>query len=391
MTQKLYEQDPMLQKFTAQVLSCRPEGGGFAAVLDQTAFYPEGGGQSADWGFLGGARVTDVQEQDGIIVHQMDRPLPEGERVEGAIDWERRFDHMQQHSGEHILSGLLCRMYHCDNVGFHLGAETVSIDYNVSITWEQALAAEEAANRVLWEDRAVEVSYPTRQELEGLDYRSKKEIAGQVRIVTFPGADCCACCGTHVLRAGQVGVIKILSCQKFRQGVRLEILCGQRAYRYLAAVCGEAQEAARRLSVKPVSLSDAVERRLEELKQERLRRSRAEEAAAAALAEQYAGTGDVLLIRPAMEPEALRKLSGAVAERAGGRAAVFAGPVEGRFHYALTAAPGEELTGLVKALNAALQGRGGGWGAVAQGSVLAGEEEIQTFFQNWPGQAEESP
>ena len=235
-TEKLYYQDPYLTAFTARVLSCEKSKSGWAVVLDRTAFYPEGGGQPADHGTLGAVQVTDVHETKGVIFHTCDGPVEIGTQVAGAVDWPRRFDHMQQHSGEHILSGLLCSLYHCDNVGFHLGADTVTIDYNAELTWEQVMAAEKAANEVIWQDTPVDITFPAPDALARLNYRSKKALTGQVRIVAFPGADCCACCGTHVRRAGEVGIIKVLSCQKFREGARLEILCGSRAYRYLSQV-----------------------------------------------------------------------------------------------------------------------------------------------------------
>ena len=213
-TEKLYDQDPFLKEFTAQILSCEVIIDAWRVTLDRTAFYPEGGGQPADHGILGGAKVLDVREQDGVIFHICDKPVEIGETVTGSIDWDRRFDHMQQHSGEHIISGILCRLYHCDNVGFHLGAETVTIDYNADLTWEQVLKAERLANEAVWADRAVRIAFPSPAELAELDYRSKKELTGQVRIVEFPEADRCACCGTHVARAGQVGLVKVLSCQK---------------------------------------------------------------------------------------------------------------------------------------------------------------------------------
>ena len=228
-TEKLYYVDPFIEEFPATVLSCEAGKNGYQVVLDCTAFYPEGGGQPADHGTLGSVNVTDVHEKGGVIFHTCDGPVEIGQMVSGRIDWARRLDHMQQHSGEHIISGILCADYHCDNVGFHLGADTVTIDYNTDITWEQALDAERKANEVIWADQEVEIDYPSPTELAALDYRSKKELTGKVRIVTFPEADCCACCGTHVARAGQVGLIKVLSCQKFREGVRLEILCGKRA------------------------------------------------------------------------------------------------------------------------------------------------------------------
>ena len=229
-TEKLYYENPFLRQFAATVLSCEEGKGGYLVTLDRTAFYPEGGGQPADHGTLGGVAVTDVHEKGGVIFHTCQEKVEIGAVVTGRIDWDRRFDHMQQHSGEHILSGILCELYHCDNVGFHLGADTVTIDYNADISWAQAMAAEQRANETIWADTPVKILFPTPEELETIHYRSKKELSGQVRIVAFPGADCCACCGTHVLSAGQVGIIKILSCQKFRSGVRMEILCGKRAW-----------------------------------------------------------------------------------------------------------------------------------------------------------------
>ena len=171
---------------------------------------------------LGGAEVLDVHERAGVITHKCASPLPVGAAVHGKIDRARRFDHMQQHSGEHICSGLICARYGCDNVGFHMGAESVTIDFNADIPWEELLELEAAANRYIYEDHAIDIQLHRGAELDAIDYRSKKPLEGDVRIVTFPGADCCACCGTHVVRSGQVGIVKFLSVQKFREGVRIE-------------------------------------------------------------------------------------------------------------------------------------------------------------------------
>lgn len=378
-TVKLYDQDPCLREFTARVLSCETAENTWQVTLDRTAFYPEGGGQPADRGTLGTAQVLDVHERGGVILHTCDGPLEIGSEAAGAVDWVRRFDHMQQHSGEHILSGILCADYHCDNVGFHLGADTVTIDYNAVISWEQALEAERRANEVIWADREVEIAYPAPETLAQMDYRSKKALTGRVRIVTFPGADCCACCGTHVTRAGQVGLVKILSCQKFREGVRLEILCGRRALSYLSQVYDGARSAARRLSVKPQSVDGAVERLELELSSLKEREARLEEQVFAALAAENAGRGDVLLLQSPMRPDSVRRLADAVARRCGGLAAVFAGEQD-RYAYALVRADGGDLSGLVRELNRALRGRGGGKGGFAQGSVQAEQPEIAAFF-----------
>ena len=378
-TEKLYYQDPYLTTFTAKVLTCEPAKTGFLVTLDRTAFYPEGGGQPADHGTLGAAAVTDVHEKDGVIFHTCDAPVETGAAVEGSIDWPRRFDHMQQHSGEHILSGLLCSLYDCSNVGFHLGADTVTIDYDRELTWEQVLEAERRANETIWADTPVEITFPSPEALEQLHYRSKKELTGQVRIVTFPGADCCACCGTHVRRAGEVGLIKVLSCQKFREGVRMEILCGQRAYRYLSQVYDQDHAVAQLLSVKPQDTLAAVERQNAELTAAKQRMTELEDQLFSLRAQALTGLGDVLLVEPPMRPDGARKLADAVAKAAGGLAAVFSG--EGNSHvYALVQADGGDITPLVKRLNAALSGRGGGRNGFAQGSVQADGSAIRAFF-----------
>ena len=378
-TEKLYYQDPYQTTFTARVLTCEPSKGGCLVTLDRTAFYPEGGGQPADHGVLGGVTVTDVHEKDGVIFHTCSGPVEIGAAVEGSIDWTRRFDHMQQHSGEHILSGLLCSLYDCSNVGFHLGADTVTIDYDRELTWEQVLEAERQANEAIWRDTPAEITFPAPDALAQLDYRSKKELTGQVRIVSFPGADCCACCGTHVRRAGEVGLIKVLSCQKFREGVRLEILCGQRAYRYLSRIYEQDHAVARLLSVKPQDAFAAVERQNAELTAAKLRMTELEDRLFALRAQSLAGRGDVLLLEPPMRPDGARKLADTAARAAGGLAAVFAGERDS-YVYALVHAGGADISPLVTRLNSALSGRGGGRNDFAQGSVQADRSAILDFF-----------
>ena len=378
-TEKLYYQDPYQTTFSARVLTCEPSKGGCLVTLDRTAFYPEGGGQPADHGVLGGVTVTDVHEKDGVIFHTCDKVVELGSTVEGSIDWTRRFDHMQQHSGEHILSGLLCSLYDCSNVGFHLGADTVTIDYDRELTWEQVLEAERQANEAIWRDTPAEITFPAPDALAQLDYRSKKELTGQVRIVSFPGADCCACCGTHVRRAGEVGLIKVLSCQKFREGIRLEILCGQRAYRYLSRIYEQDHAVARLLSVKPQDAFAAVERQNAELTAAKLRMTELEDRLFALRAQSLAGRGDVLLLEPPMRPDGARKLADTAARAAGGLAAVFAGERDS-YVYALVYAGGADISPLVKRLNSALSGRGGGRNGFAQGSVQADRSAILDFF-----------
>ena len=379
-TEKLYYADPFLKEFTATVLDCQAGKNGYTVTLDRTAFYPEGGGQPADHGTLDGAAVTDVHEKNGVIFHNVDRAVEIGKTVSGSIDWARRFDHMQQHSGEHICSGLICCRYGCDNVGFHMGTDIVTIDFNADIPWEELLEIEGQATRYIQEDHPIDIQFHRGAELDAIDYRSKKPLEGDVRIVAFPGADCCACCGTHVLRSGQVGLVKFLSVQKFREGVRIELLCGQRALDYLSRTWEQAKTIGQHLSVKPVDTAAAVERLEGELSALKMRCAGLEEAVFAGIAAEQAGKGNVLLFQPPMKPDSVRKLADAVSKACGGLAAVFAG--EGsHYAYALGRADGQDISAAVKALNGALHGRGGGRNGFAQGSVEAAQSAIEAFFK----------
>ena len=379
-TEKLYYADPFLTEFDARVLACEAEKGGYAVVLDRTAFYPEGGGQPYDTGVLGGVEVSEVHEKAGVVTHKCAAPLPVGETVHGKLDWARRFDHMQQHSGEHICSGLICARYGCDNVGFHMGAESVTIDFNADISWEELLEIEAKANQYLYENHPIDIQFHRGAELEAIDYRSKKALEGDVRIVAFPGADCCACCGTHVLRSGQVGLVKFLSVQKFREGVRIELLCGKRALEYLSKTWEQAKAIGQRLSVKPVDSEAAVERLEGELTSLKLRCTQLEESVFESIAKELAGKGDVMLFQPSMRPDSVRRLMDAVSKTCSGLAAVFSGE-EGHYAYALGRADGQDISPLVKAMNTALHGRGGGRNGFAQGSVETERSAIESFFK----------
>ena len=379
MSEKLYYSDPFLQEFTATVLSCEQDKAGWKVVLDRTAFYPEGGGQPADTGILGDAKVIDVREKEGVIVHTCDKALNVGDTATGRIDWARRFDHMQQHSGEHIVSGIICARYGCDNVGFHLGKDIVTIDFNHDISPEDLPAIEAQANAFIWSDTPIDIRFLEGDALRQAEYRSKKFIPGLVRLVAFPGADCCACCGTHVLRAGQVGLVKLLSCQKFREGVRMELLCGKRAFDYLSGTWEQNLAVSRALSAKPLQTHAAVERLKGELESVKLRAATLETADFARKGAEYAGKGDVVLFEGDMSADSVRRLCDAVLDTCGGRCAVFAGE-DGNFKYAVGIRDGD-IRPLVKELNGALNGRGGGKPNFAQGSVAAKEADIQAFFE----------
>ena len=384
MTERLYDQDAYRREFTAVVVSCSAaaQERGWEVILDRTAFYPEGGGQPGDAGLLGGVSVTDTRERGGEVVHFCDGPLEPGAEVTGRIDWDRRFDLMQQHSGEHIVSGLICARFGCDNVGFHLGAETVVIDFNHPVAPEELTKIERAANEVIWENRPFLVTHPSRSELAALPYRSKKELTGDVRIVECPGADLCACCGTHVRFAGELGLIKLISVKPFREGARIELLAGKRAYGYVCMAAAQNHAVSVLTSAKPGGAAEAVERLKAELAAEKYRAVGLENRLFVRIAAEYAGTGDALLFEDGLSPDALRRLCEAVTDTCGGRCAVFTPNADGEgFKYALGIQDGD-LRGFAKALNAALRGRGGGKQPnFVQGSVAAERGEIEAFFQ----------
>ena len=378
-TQKLYYLDAHQKTFTAAVLSCVPGKHGYDVVLDRTCFYPEGGGQPGDTGSLSGVRVTDTHERGDEIVHFCDAPLAVGETVEGAIDYDRRFSFMQLHSGEHILSGIVHRRFGYENVGFHMGTDFVTIDFSGMLDPDDLAAVEAEANEWIWKNIPIRTTWPSPDELAAIPYRSKKELTGQVRIVTIPDVDICACCGTHVSNTGEIGFVKIFSCVKFHDGVRLEILCGRRALQYMSALVEQNRRVSGLLSAKPLQTADAAARLLEAEAALKLRAAQLEEQVFAQKAQALAGAGNVLLFEPPMTPDSVRRLTDLVMTACGGRAAVFAGSDAEGYKYAVGEADGD-LRQFVKELNAELHGRGGGKPFFAQGSVAASRAGIEAFF-----------
>ena len=228
-TEKLYYIDSHLFDFEATVLDCRETEKGWAVILDRTAFFPEGGGQQADTGFIGAAPVTDVQERGGEILHSCGQALPVGAHLPCRIDREQRLVRMQNHSGEHIVSGLAHKLYGCENVGFHMGEDCMTIDFDRELSWQQLMEVETLANKAVRDNLPVLCSFPEGEALEKLEYRSKLELTENVRIVEIPGIDRCACCAPHVERTGEIGLIKIMEAERHRGGVRLSLCCGMLA------------------------------------------------------------------------------------------------------------------------------------------------------------------
>ena len=381
MTRKLYYEDCHLARFTARVLGCEKTEKGYYVNLNQTAFYPEGGGQACDLGTLGDARVLDVWERGVEVLHLCDRALEVGATVEGVIDYERRFDLMQQHSGEHIVSGVVHEKYGYHNVGFHMGADVITIDFDGPIPPEDLPLIEGRVNEAVWKDIPLHIWYPSPEELPTVGYRTKRELPWPVRIVEVPGYDKCACCGVHVARTGEIGLVKLFSAVKFHQGVRIEMACGKRALDHLSAVYDQNRQVSQAFSAKLLETGAAARQMNGLLAKEKYTVVSLQRQLFARIAKDYVNRGDVVHFAADLDPALARELADGIAEVCGGTAAVFSGSDEGGYSFSLVAREGD-LRPLGKAMTQALRGRGGGKPNFQQGQLKATEAEIREFFRD---------
>ena len=375
---KLFYEDSHLQTFAATVTACVETKGGYEICLDATAFYPVGGGQPSDTGILGESRVLSVREDGGNIYHLCDKPLPVGRTVAGKIDWDRRFDFMQQHSGEHMVSGVIFKTYGYHNVGFHIGADVVTIDFDGVISQEALQEIENTVNAGIWADFVVKCWYPSEAELPTVPYRRKKDLPWPVRIVEFPDFDICACCGTQVKRTGEIGLVKLLSCVKFHEGVRIEMVCGRRALDSLSRAYEQNRQVSQAFSAKIGQTGQAARRMNEALAAEKFRSAGLEKRLFSYIAQSYAGQNLALHFEENLSAGANRELCDAIADCATVAVTLSGNDKDG---YSLCIISRTEDA---KALGAdavkALQGRGGGKRAAFQGSVSASKQEIEQYF-----------
>ena len=381
MTEKLYYTDSHIHEFSARVLSCEKAKKGFAVVLDKTAFFPEGGGQPADTGFIGPAAVRDVQEQNGEIFHYTDQALTPGEEYACALDWEQRLCRMQNHSGEHIVSGITHKLYGFDNVGFHMGAECMTIDFSGELSWEQLTEIETLANQAVRDDLPVKTCFPGPEALSQMEYRSKLELTRDVRIVEIPGADRCACCAPHVKRTGEIGLIKLLSAERHRGGVRIELVCGMDALRECRLMQENVTAISGLLSAKRAKSAAAVERMLAE--QARLKERVAELSMALARlkAERFGYTeGNICVFDKVLDEVALRELVNLLMEKCGGMAGAFSGSDETGYMY-IIGSKNIDLRSHSREINAAINGKGGGTAEMIRGRASTSAENIQKIMK----------
>ena len=381
MTRKLYDLDSHLSSFDAVVLSCAADDGCWQIVLDQTAFFPEGGGQAADTGTLDDVHVLDVRETGDAIVHFTDSPLPVGSTVKGVLDWNKRFRRMQEHSGEHILSGLVHRLWGYNNVGFHLGDETVTMDYDGELSHQQLSELERLANEAVWKNVPITAEYPPEERLSGLEYRSKLDLTENVRIVTIEGYDVCACCAPHVSHTGEIGAIKIIDSMRHRGGMRLTILCGSDALRQYQMLFREASALSNLLNVPKDQLVPAVERLFSERDAlESALAAREQKLNALRIKAMPDAGKNIVLIDQFDDPDAMRELVNLGMERAAGVCAAFSGSNEAGYRY-IIGSKTIDLRSRAREINAALDGRGGGRPTMIQGSCAASASVIKAYFE----------
>ena len=378
-TRKLYYEDSHMVEFTAAVLSCEKTDRGYEVVLDTTAFYPEGGGQAADTGILNGVRVLDTREQGETVVHLCESALEPGTVAKGIVHYENRFHRMQQHSGEHIVSGIINRRYGYHNVGFHMGTDIITIDFDGVIPAEDLPSIEAEANGAVWTNLPVKCWYPSEEELPNVFYRTKRALPWPVRIVEIPGFDSCACCGTHVKATGEIGLIKLFHVMGFRGGTRMEMACGSSALKLLNEAYEQNRQVSQAFSAK-IEETGAAARRMNQVEAEmKYRIAGLERRIFSGIAENCAGKGDVVHFEEGLDNVAVRDLADAIAENCGGTAAVFSGSDENGYAFCLVTRDGD-LRQLGKEMTKALNGRGGGKPIFQQGRVQAKKAEIEAFF-----------
>ena len=383
-TVRLYDQDAYATEFEAEVLACeeveKKEKKVYQVWLDQTIFFPEEGGQSPDMGTIDGIKVLDVQIKDEVITHTLAAPLAVGTTVKGVVDWKHRFYNMQQHSGEHIFSGIVHNRFGYDNVGFHLSDSIVTMDFNGVITAEDIEEIETEVNQAIIENIPVEVSYPTKEELKVLEYRSKIEIEGQVRIVTIPGYDVCACCAPHVRRTGEIGMLKVMNVQSYKGGVRISILCGFRAleaFRQKADIITELmaqfstnQEALVENVTKLKNTNQTMKNQLASAKQELM------EYKVAAIPED---SENAILFESDLDTPVVRNVVNGLVEKFAGISAVFVGDDENGYQF-IVGSKNKDCRAIAAALREKLSARGGGSDKMIQGSVAASQLQIEELL-----------
>ena len=386
MTEKLYYIDSHMKTFAATVTSCEKDGERYLVTLDRTAFFPEGGGQLGDSGVIGDVHVFDTHEKNNEVLHYVNQPLEIGCAYDCAIDWETRFRRMQNHSGEHIVSGLVHKKYGYNNVGFHMGSDVVTIDFDGELSWEQLLEIEREANYAVAANYKVTATFPPEGVLKTLEYRSKLELTENVRIVEIENTDICACCAPHVSSTAEVGTVRILTSERRRrggEGVRITMLCGLDAYDNEVVLSANNTEISMLLSAKRNETAAAVRRLMAENEKLKARSAELCGAFARMKADAVEPTGgNICLFDSVLDEPSLRALVNECVKKCSGIAAVFSGSDESGYRY-IIGSRSVDLRKAAKSINEGISGRGGGSPEMIQGSCTACSLTIQKFLNNF--------
>lgn len=379
---KLYDLDAYTKEFTAKVISCEKNvDNGYRIILDQTAFFPTAGGQDCDTGVIGNEQVLDVIIENEIIIHITENPIDVGKTVSCRIDWDARFRKMQHHSAEHIVSGIATRIFECSNVGFHLSDKEVTIDYDKEFTESDLLLLEQKANEAIWNNLEIDARYPDDDELAKIPYRAKLDLTENVRIVTIPGIDICACCAPHVKRTGEIGVIKLKDMMRHRGGVRIRMICGSDAFSDYQEKAKSVLKISNLLSARQEEVAEATENLLSQIADKNRKIAELSKELAILKAESIPETnGNIVIFEVGADTETLRLLANLLKKKTPKLACILSGNAERGYSY-IIASENVNLRDISKDINSSLSGRGGGREDMIQGSFGASKEEIERFFE----------
>ncbi len=378
---KLYDLDSYTKEFTATVTSCeKNEDGNHRIILDQTAFFPTAGGQTCDTGAIQDENVLDVIIEDETVIHILKNPIAVGEIVHCRIDWDVRFRKMQHHSAEHIVSGIATRIFNCNNVGFHLSDKEVTIDYDKEFTEADLILLEQKANEAVWANLEIDARYPDPIDLPNIPYRAKLDLTENVRIVTIPGIDICACCAPHVKRTGEIGIIHLKDMMRHRGGVRIRMICGRDALLDYEEKAKSVLAISNLLSAKQEEVADATENLLSQIADKNRKISELSKNLAVLKAEAICETAEnICIFEESSDVETLRLLANLAKQKTSKICCVLSGNDASGYSY-IIASENVNLRELAKEINTALQGRGGGREDMIQGSFSATKEEIEKYF-----------
>lgn len=381
----LYYKWPYIREFDARVLSCQPGKGGYEIELDQEGFYPGGGGQPCDLGTIGHVNVWEVQETPTGTIHKTDGPVKG--KVHCVVDWARRMRNTQNHSGEHIVSGLIHSKYGCDNIGFHMETRSagiqgvMTIDFNGVLTWDELMGIEKEANRVVCDNRPIRALWPSYDALIQMDYRSKKELAGDVRIIDIDGIDICACCGTHVMHTGEIGLIKILSVENHRKGVRVEMVCGMAALTVVQKEHAYINDLKKMLAASSDKVVAAVQKVMDSNTEKARIISQLHQKYYEIKAQTYRNAQTIVIFEEDLEPYTIRHFCDyLIRHTQADLVAVLSEKANDQYQYVICA-EAMDLSTKIRNWNQELNGRGGGQSEMVQGIFCSTREKIENILR----------